>query len=227
MTQYLTPTWIYVCFAGDSTIFLDTRQDRYLGLNARETEALKNALRNEPTRSPEWEDLHRSLLARGLLTEDPRAKSLLPVEVEPPDASLTDFYEDPPHIRTAHVFSFLKSCAAVWISLRFRSLELTVARMSKHKSRGGSRKYLTDPSKLRELVSVFRYLRPWIYVAKDHCLYDSLVLSRFLADYAFSTTCVFGVKTQPFQAHCWVQAGHLVLMGPVGFIRRYVPILAF
>ncbi len=36
---------------------------------------------------------------------------------------------------------------------------------------------------------------------------------------------VFGVKTEPFDAHCWVQHGEIVLNDAPDRVRQYSPIL--
>ena len=56
------------------------------------------------------------------------------------------------------------------------------------------------------------------------CLLDSIALVRFLARRGLYAQLVFGVTDDPFSAHCWVQAGDLVLNDTVGDVSAHTPI---
>jgi hypothetical protein len=56
------------------------------------------------------------------------------------------------------------------------------------------------------------------------CLLDSLSLLRFLSRRGLSTNIVFGVTPEPFAAHCWVQAGDMVLNEALFDTHAYTPI---
>lgn len=58
------------------------------------------------------------------------------------------------------------------------------------------------------------------------CLARSFVLMRFLIRGGADATWVFGVRTWPFGAHCWVQAGDMVLDDHAERLVGYSPILA-
>lgn len=59
----------------------------------------------------------------------------------------------------------------------------------------------------------------------DRCLSRSVALARLLARSGYACQVIIGVKLRPFAAHCWVQAGHLVLNESVEEAARYIPIL--
>jgi hypothetical protein len=65
-----------------------------------------------------------------------------------------------------------------------------------------------------------------LFGAQDACLYDSLALLRFLSYYGVFPTCVIGVQTGPFGAHCWVQYQAVVFNDAPEYVRRFTPILA-
>lgn len=48
------------------------------------------------------------------------------------------------------------------------------------------------------------------------CLMDSIALCRFLARRHLHAEIILGVTNDPFAAHCWVQAGDMVLNDTVG-----------
>lgn len=56
------------------------------------------------------------------------------------------------------------------------------------------------------------------------CLPRSLALLDFLARRGCPAQLVFGVRTHPFEAHCWVQAGNIVLNDTLSRVRWYTPI---
>ena len=72
-------------------------------------------------------------------------------------------------------------CAAylrTLLDIKFRPIVATVRRLETRKLRreGGS----ASRMQTLELVRIFRVLRPFLFTAKDHCLFDSLVLIEFL-----------------------------------------------
>jgi len=56
------------------------------------------------------------------------------------------------------------------------------------------------------------------------CLLDSLSLLRFLARRGLPADIVLGVTAKPFAAHCWAQAGDLVLNETLSGAQAYAPI---
>ena len=75
----------------------------------------------------------------------------------------------------------------------------------------------------RRCALVFAALRPWS-PRQGLCLYRSYALLRFLAANDLAAHWVFGVRTWPFSAHCWVQVGDLVLDDDLDRVRSYVRI---
>lgn len=63
---------------------------------------------------------------------------------------------------------------------------------------------------------------PW----KGECLYRSFTLLRRLQRRGLDATWVFGVRTWPFHAHCWLQIGETVLDDTIDRLVSYTPILA-
>jgi len=61
--------------------------------------------------------------------------------------------------------------------------------------------------------------------AVDRCLPRSIALARLMAKSDCACQVIIGVKLRPFAAHCWVQAGHLLLNESVEEAARYKPIL--
>lgn len=81
-----------------------------------------------------------------------------------------------------------------------------------------------DETRLARLVSAARAARPWIPF-EGECLQRAYQLRRFLAGDGLAVDWVFGVRTWPFGAHCWLQAGDLVIGDRLERVGRYTPIL--
>jgi hypothetical protein len=56
------------------------------------------------------------------------------------------------------------------------------------------------------------------------CLPHSLALVAFLKRRGSHAQLIFGVRTHPFEAHCWVQSGRVVLCDTVTHVRWFTPI---
>lgn len=83
----------------------------------------------------------------------------------------------------------------------------------------------TRVEEARILAVAGRFLRARLYVpVEPTCLLDSLSLTAHLAANGMRANVVFGVTDAPFSAHCWVQAGDLVLNDTVGNAMAYMPI---
>ena len=59
-------------------------------------------------------------------------------------------------------------------------------------------------------LDAYRTLSPWLPF-DGACLYRSGMLRRYLVALGHRVDWVFGVRTWPFAAHCWLQAGDVAL----------------
>jgi len=227
VTQYLIPEWVHVCFTNDGAVFLDIRNNEYFGLDRAQSEQVRRLIDGHPIRQ-DADPLASELVRRGLMTTTlDRSRPFVRTEIATPTEFLADGLLDKPNrVRFLHVVRFVTACLAVATALRFRSLEYAIVRARKRKMKLANRGCSRSLEEAKELVAIFTYLRPIFYVALDHCLYDSLVLSDFLQRHGVQCTCVFGVKTLPFVAHCWVQIGPHVANSNPQVVATYEPILA-
>ena len=60
---------------------------------------------------------------------------------------------------------------------------------------------------------------------RPNCLLDSLALVRFLRARSASADLVFGVKLEPFGAHCWVQSDDTILNDSIDTASDFTPVL--
>jgi hypothetical protein len=120
------------------------------------------------------------------------------------------------------LFRFLVASLLARHYLTRRSFRETVAMVRLRKVRHINRPF--NMPQARRLCTTFDSMRlffPSAYL----CLFDSLALINFLALYRLYPDWVFGVATDPFQAHCWVQKNGIVLNDTVERISNYLPIM--
>jgi hypothetical protein len=67
-------------------------------------------------------------------------------------------------------------------------------------------------------------MRPFL-PKRPICLLESLTLIDFLERFDVTPELVFGVRTDPFEAHCWVQCNGVVLNESIDRVRQFTPIM--
>ena len=82
-----------------------------------------------------------------------------------------------------------------------------------------------DLSSLLADVAVWRRLSPWLPM-DGVCLFRSGMLRAFLTALGHRPAWVFGVRTWPFQAHCWLQVEDIALDDEAERLCAYAPIMA-
>lgn len=79
--------------------------------------------------------------------------------------------------------------------------------------------------RISALTERFQRRLPWI-PGQGACLYRAFVLRSLLRHCQEDATWVFGVRTWPFAAHCWLQVGDAVLDDSPKRVALYTPIMA-
>ncbi|HEY0310958.1 MAG TPA: lasso peptide biosynthesis B2 protein [Allosphingosinicella sp.] len=83
-----------------------------------------------------------------------------------------------------------------------------------------------DDARLSQLAQRFDVMRPYL-PGTSRCLPRSMLLLEFLRLKGEEAAWVFGVRTHPFSAHCWVQCGETVLNDTIDHVRWFTPIAVF
>jgi hypothetical protein len=65
---------------------------------------------------------------------------------------------------------------------------------------------------------------PWV-PGQGQCLYRAYLLRAFLASRGRGAAWIFGVRTWPFSAHCWLQIGDVLLDDDLDRVALYTPIM--
>ena len=237
MQPYLLAPHVYPCVSGQHVILMDLERDKYVAVMP--AQRLARWVRGWPVGEPPGTDspsdadgnadaLVSQLLAHGMLVTDPHVgKPAVPVTTTRPQRSLVEFDLDArPKANALQLCRFGGSCLQAQLSLKLRPIQSIVEAIRERKARreAGVPPH-ADPARLRSLVTSFARLRPLFYTLRSACLLDSLTLLHFLGAEGIHPDWVFGVKTDPFDAHCWVQHGEVLLNDIPDRVRQYSPIL--
>ena len=241
MAAYYVPHHVHFAVDGDTAIFMNLRADQYSMLVGSKAQTFRSLLSSScaceqespclkvPSGGADIDSIRAvvtDLLEYGLLTAErtcpPFPRSL---HVPQPEQDLLDpcsMHSE--RVAILDVWRFVSSCRTAMWRLKFKSIEDTVRAVQK---RGHARKTAgpIDLCEARRLVSIYSRLRRLV-PKRPLCLYDSLSLVEFLAKYNCFPCWVFGVKVDPWTAHCWVQQGPIVFNQDAGSTRTFLTLLA-
>jgi hypothetical protein len=228
MSEYYLPHHVYCCRRGDDFVFLDLRQDDYTlvsGTAAVALNAVADVAKACALPTLELSSALRELVEDGLLTTSAASgRPLATTQARLPLEPLLDCEAEPAKVRLHHVWNFCAACVAAAVMLRWRHIENIVSAVARRKARQATAQS-NDVARARDLTAAFHTLRSFFPV--DYlCLYDSLALVEFLARYRSYPTWMFGVKLEPWAAHCWVQHDDLSYNEDVEAAAGYTPIMA-
>ncbi len=232
--SYFLSPHVHVCVAGKQVVLLDLERDKYLSLAhahpvgrwVRGWPVPSEPSAGDSTATEPQNAVLAKMISQGLLVEDPaKGKEAVPVVTDQPKTTVVEYdLNVRPRTNVAHLWSLFRAQAAAKWSLRHRPIK-TVIESAKLRKSGAQSGLTVDITAVRPLVTAFLHLRPWFYTARNACLLDSLTLVNFLARYGVFPQWVFGVKTDPFYAHCWVQHGDYVFNDTADYVRGFSPIL--
>ena len=236
---YLLARHMYPCTTEDYGVVLDLRRDRYLAFGRFEMAVLADYVRGWPREQADEasggerpgagthsaEQIISGLLAQEVLVTDPhRGKVAQPVTCPEPRSSLVGpDLSGRPRLTAGVLCRFLGTIVSARARLRCQSIESVVASVARRRARSGI--VGRDIGEAREWVRAFMFLRPVLFAGPDACVLNALALVDFLAGYGWYPSWVWGVRSTPFSAHCWVQEGQVVLNDLAERVRGYTPIL--
>jgi Transglutaminase-like superfamily len=226
------------CETSEGAIFLDFRTGKYLGVTESNMDVFRlyvngwpapAGLRPDPVGAAS--DTNMSVLgelcSKGLLSKTPPENSDakiqdLPAATETLSLQVNDISSI--IFRLWLDVTLVLSIIYVWINLKFNRLDAVIRRIRSLKEAATRDELEPDPTRLRTIVSHFRRASLWLYSRDGKCLFDSLVLTRFLYWHGVAPLLVFGVRTKPFSAHAWVQVSHSMLTDSVELGLNTTPI---
>lgn len=208
-------------------MLLDVNADRYLALESAEAAKVSPFIRGWPlladcNTAPDatllGELVHRSLLTR----DEGAGRDASPVAIQRPS---TDFplRHSLPSLRTSEVLGAVAAIVRAATLMRFVPLSRIVRRVSRRRNRFAGAEPAIEEA--RRLADVFDCVRPFLFSARDACLVECFSLLEFLASHGIYPLWVFGVRTKPFAAHCWLQHESSVLNDCVERTGSFTPIM--
>lgn len=211
------------CDVDGRLIFLDIGQDRYFRLPDRLEQRFRARLHGTGT--------HQGA-GRPVATDSPIIARLYAASPQPPQIAVpTRSAMETAHLVTPITATDLIDTAFAVVGARMQLAtrrlshvlaKLDALRMSRA-AQVGSAQDAAPVHLLTEATAAFLRHRPYIPIATC-CLIDSIALIGFLARRGLRAQLVFAVTGTPFSAHCWAQAGTLVLNDTVGNASAHTPI---
>jgi hypothetical protein len=223
----------FICRTAHHWVILDRARDQYLCIARQEFERLAPWLQGWPEQRagaprdmPEdAAELATALMAREILSEGiEQTKSVRPIAALSPTQALdTRNLRRSIAARLGGVPLVLLAAHRASRQLEKQTLAATIRRIEARKRRHGTAK-TQDPQHYAPHVATFNAVRPLVPRAYQ-CLFDSLALLELLAFHRLFPLWTFGVMCDPFQAHCWLEAGNSVLNDTVERVSLYIPIM--
>jgi hypothetical protein len=226
---------VHCCSTKNQVVLLDLKRNKYLGLSGADANALARRVVDLPKCDEASRPLDDSAVAglfqemsnAGMLSRSGEHGASYPsVAVAAPTAALIDGYSDVSiHIGARDLACFATAALSAKLLLRRVSLERIARRIRARRLRRRS-DGPPDIDRLQSLVAGFAKMRTFAFTASNECLFDSLALSEFLSLYRIFPDWVFGVTTNPFAAHCWLQQDAVVINDSPEHVRRFTPIMS-
>lgn len=234
MQSYFLSKDSYICESSGHAVFLDLKRNRYLALPPDATACLRTVFpglnapnsRSDPTeQAVTSHDLAHMLEREGLLVRN-ASRGKLPdlTSLAPAKGAFREQNQSWPHLQLSHIINFSAAAAIAALLLKTYSLKAIVNRVRRRKTTTSGSKVL-DNSDVLTLTGVYTVLEPILFSYENTCLKRSLTLLEFLASYDINPTWVFGVRVDPFAAHCWVQEGQFVLNDNLHHTSTFTPLM--
>lgn len=215
---YHLPAHISFGFIGERAVVLDTTADRYYLLAGTEARLLAG-FDSTPANTARADHLaDRGLLAQGA------GQAIAPVEAREPTQCA---FEDRGAVTRIGAWEVGRLRMEAWLWLRYRGLSPTIERWRQLRARSVGRlarsRFVASADDVSDLAR--GYAKARLYVpARRRCVPDSLALMHSLWRRGHDAELYFGVRLEPFAAHCWVQRGDLLLSDPLDIVREFTPV---
>lgn len=200
--------------AGD-LVLLDLQQDDYLALSSCHAGTVFAALegKDHDPADPILRELFESRLVQ--LADEPWEQ-----------ASSIHVLPLPEPIRSNSLYkAWMLLIFALAVLLTLASYYRSTKVLTSQAFSGGNRSEFS-PQRMTTIVQWFESLR--IFIPRTgRCLVQSLLLMHFLRLLRIRSELVFGVRTHPFEAHCWVEWNSYVLNDSIDHVSWYTVIARF
>lgn len=212
---------VHWCVCGGRIIFLDLHEDRYSCLPRSAEESFLRLARG--LAEPGDIDRLAPLVRRGMLTADGSPGQFgAPASIPPPSA---DYMDEPyPRAQTGDLLAVVASQLRWATLLRFRPLA-KIVRDVREAVHSDCQPRAEADQRLARTVSAFA-AAALLLPSANRCLVRALSMHAICRRQGNYPLLVFGVRVNPFRAHCWVQLDGRVLIGDFEQARLFTPIAA-
>lgn len=212
---YWLSAGVHAVLIDDDAVFLDVASNAYfclpgigsvLNLEGRALHAASEGLAND-------------LVGAGLATTAPTSESVRAVTTPRRTARAV--------IETLSASERRRPKARHWLRAISAGLASRAAERQPFADRLPSASALRAPDADINLLAdldAFRGLQPWLPF-DGACLFRSHLLRNYLVALGHRVDWIFGVRTWPFAAHCWLQVGDLALDDEAERLVAYHPIM--
>jgi hypothetical protein len=207
------------CFVDERPIFLDINADRYFSLSG----SMERAFVAWSVQGCVSESDIASLVEERILTNEPAHFAGLLGPTERPSISAVELSSSPQRLGLRTILEVSALVFLTQIQLKTIGIKAALEHALGRHGRLAKPSSSQDRQRLLAGSQTFMQARRYVPVG-TRCLLDSLAMARFLRRRRIHVNVVFGVTGAPFSAHCWVQAGEVLLTDAIGNIRIYTPI---
>lgn len=213
------------CLVGGHVVFLDIAEDRYFRLSTN----LERAFIAHFVEGGEWHPGEIDRLVELNLLVESGSEVNEPTDaagVETPRRSALEEARPATTVPIATQLLVLSIVGRTQLALKTRPLKDVLLAMTDDRKRrctDRDNEPVMYEAQLHEATASFNRARLNLPL-ETCCLLDSLSFLRYLAARRLFARLVLGVTGEPFSAHCWVQAGDLVLNDTVGNANAHTPI---
>ncbi len=212
------------CRVDDGLVFLDIQNDQYFRLPDVVERAFSAFLDEREVATPGFQ----ALVQERILVECSENQSMpLAIAIQAPTRSAMERSHPAPTFDVSTVLEVTAIVLSAKRRIRPRRLKAVLEALIdyRHSRSHGPTSGVSKSTEhaLLRAFDQFSYARRYAPV-EPSCLLDSVSLVRFLARRRLHANIVFGVTPEPLAAHCWVQAGSLVLNETVSDVAGYTPI---
>ncbi|KTE22836.1 hypothetical protein ATE67_02660 [Sphingopyxis sp. H050] len=203
------------CEIGSELVFLDLSRDKYLALRGGDRAAFLRLRAGEPNDS----DAMGRLVATGFLARAGRETELAPASIDIPGRDISTLREE--RFSAAMALSTARALRTARRGMRPDQIATTIERRRQRKKKVGVPGANKDATRVAASYAASRWINP----EPPRCLIDALALDHILLSRGLAAAMVFGVRLEPFAAHCWLQTPETVLTGTAAEARNFTPIL--
>ncbi|MBO9579553.1 MAG: lasso peptide biosynthesis B2 protein [Sphingobium sp.] len=213
---------LHYCVAGQRAIFLDVVADRYFTLPRFADIAFQRVARGAPIGGDD-ESALAWLTRQGLLLPD--AGAAVPWPGAPLPRALHDSFAAAGTAVPLQVLAsaVLMQIRAEWMLRRWPFADV-ISRLRALKPAGSGPAGAAEGARVAAIARAFRQTR-FLFRPGNRCLARALGFALCAYRARVSPSLVFGVRTNPFVAHCWLQSGDRIVHDDSGQAMLFTPIM--